>query len=103
MASSQPVDQSSGLRSNQIVKLTLPKGREDFPALLSKVRFFDDEASDDLIFLTSKLSSPALTVARLYRLRWRNECSSAGSRDTCVSNTILYHPQRSEDENLDCS
>lgn len=70
---SQSVDQSTGLRSDQIGKPTLPKARHDFPALLRKVRFFDKETARDLVFLTNNLSIPALTVALLYRLRWRIE------------------------------
>jgi hypothetical protein len=70
---SQPVDQSTGLRSDQIGKPTSPKARESFPSLLRKVRFFDQETSRDLIFLTNNLSIPAITVALLYRLRWTIE------------------------------
>ena len=70
---SQPVDQSTGLRSDQIGKPALAKAREDFPSLLRKVRFYDEESARDLVFLTNNLSVPALTVALLYRLRWRIE------------------------------
>jgi hypothetical protein len=67
------VDYPSGVRSDQIGKPTLPKSRADFPALLRKVRYFDEETRRDLVFLTNNLGIPALTVAKLYRLRWRIE------------------------------
>lgn len=70
---SQPVDMATGLRSDQIGKPTLPKARQDFPSLLRKVRFFDEETARDLVFLTNNLNVPALTVATIYRLRWRIE------------------------------
>jgi hypothetical protein len=70
---SQPVDMGTGLRSDQIGKPSLPKARQDFPSLLRKVRFFDEETGRDLIFLTNNLDIPALTVATIYRLRWRIE------------------------------
>jgi len=70
---SQPVDMQTGLRSDQIGKPTMKKAREDFPLLLRKVRFFDAETGRDLIFLTNNLLVPALTIATLYRLRWRIE------------------------------
>jgi hypothetical protein len=70
---SLPVNYPSGIRSDQIGKPTLPKARTDFPALLRKVRYFDEETGRDLIFLTNYLRVPALTVVRLYRLRWRIE------------------------------
>jgi len=70
---SQPVDMQTGLRSDQIGKPALPKARQDFPSLLRKVRFFDEETARDLVSLTNNLDIPALTVATIYRLRWRIE------------------------------
>jgi hypothetical protein len=70
---SQAVDMQTGLRSDQIGKPTLPKARQDFPSMLRKVRFFDERTGRDLIFLTNNLDIPALTVATIYRLRWRIE------------------------------
>jgi len=70
---SRPVDYTSGVRSDQIGKPKLPKARADFPSLLRKVRYYDEETGRDLVFLTNNLNVPALTVARIYRLRWRIE------------------------------
>ena len=66
-------DFCSGVRSDQIGKPTLRQARADFPALLRKVRYYDEETARDLVFLSNNLSIPALTVAKLYRLRWRIE------------------------------
>jgi len=70
---SRPVDSRVGVRSDQIGKPALAKAREAFPALLRKVRYFDAETERDLVFLTNHLEIPALTVAMIYRLRWRIE------------------------------
>ena len=70
---SQPVDMRTGLRSDQIGKAKLPKARTDFPSLLRKVRYYDQKEGRDFVFLTNNLTIPALTVATLYRLRWRIE------------------------------
>jgi hypothetical protein len=67
---SLPVDYVAGLRSDQIGKPTLPKARKAFPALLRKVRYFDEETQRHLVFLTNHLQVPALTVALIYRRRW---------------------------------
>lgn len=67
---SMPVDYLTGLRSDQIGKPTLAKARKAFPALLRKVRYFDEETQRHLIFLTNHLQIPALTVALIYRRRW---------------------------------
>ena len=67
------MDYPTGVRSDQIGKPTLAKAREAFPSLLRKVRYFDAETERDLVFLTNHLEIPALTVALIYRLRWRIE------------------------------
>lgn len=70
---SQPVDRFTGLRSDHIGKPTLEKSREAFPMLLRRVRYFDSETSKEFVFLTNNIEIPALTVAMLYKLRWRIE------------------------------
>ena len=70
---SRPVKAASGIRSDQIGKPTLAKARTAFPAPLRKVHYFDAETGRDLVFLTNHLEIPALTVASIYRLRWRIE------------------------------
>jgi hypothetical protein len=70
---SLPVDFPAGLRSDQIGKPTLVRAREDFPGLLRKVRYFDAENNRDFVFLTNHLEVEALSVAMIYRLRWRIE------------------------------
>jgi hypothetical protein len=68
-----PVDHATGLRSDQIGNLTLPKALDAFPSLLRRVRYFDAERKRYLVFLTNHLEIPALTVAKIYRLRWQIE------------------------------
>lgn len=70
---SQPVDMETGLRSDQVGKPTLPKARKAFPSLLRKVRYYDAETRREFVFLTNSLNIPALTVPKIYRLRWRIE------------------------------
>lgn len=70
---SRTVDYPSGVRSDQIGKPKLPKARAAFPSLLRKVRYYHEESGRDLVFLTNNLNIPALTVATIYRLRWRIE------------------------------
>ena len=70
---SLPVDYPAGVRSDQIGKPTLAKARAAFAPLLRKVRYFDADTGRDFVFLTNHLQIPALTVAKIYRLRWRIE------------------------------
>jgi hypothetical protein len=70
---SQLVDKSTGLRSDQIGKLSILKSKGDFPTHLRRVRFYDEEKQKHLVFLTNNLQIPALTVAKLYKKRWEIE------------------------------
>lgn len=70
---SLPVDRFTGLRSDHVGKPTLEKSREAFPMPLRRVRYFDSETSKEFFFLTNNIEIPALTVAMLYKLRWRIE------------------------------
>ena len=70
---SLPVDVAIGVRSDQIGRPTLAKVRAAFPAWLRKVRYFDPVTQRYLVFLTNHVGIPALTVALIYRLRWRIE------------------------------
>ena len=70
---SHPVDPSSGVRSDQTVRLTGPKTSRFYPAVLRRVRYFDAEKEMRLIFLTNNFLLPALTIAQLYRARWQVE------------------------------
>lgn len=70
---SMPVDRLKGLRSDHVGKPTLDKSRKAFPMLLRRVKYIDLETGKEFVFLTNNLEIPALTVALLYKLRWRIE------------------------------
>ena len=64
---------AAAVRSDQLGKPTLPKARTAFPSLLRRGCYFAAETKRTLSFLTNQLAIPALTVALIYRLRWRIE------------------------------
>ena len=70
---SDPVDRSTGVRSDQTVKLTGPRTSLLYPDPLRRIHYFDADKDLRLIFLTNKFGFPALTIAQLYRARWRVE------------------------------
>jgi hypothetical protein len=70
---SHPVVTTTGLRSDQTISLTGFYSRQSYPDKLRRVRFYDVEQERALVFLTNHFSLPALTVSRLYCLRWRVE------------------------------
>ena len=67
---SRPVDQSTGVRSDQVVWLTLPKSIEHYPDRLRRISYRDPEDGRALVFLTNNFDLPALTIAQLYKGRW---------------------------------
>jgi Domain of unknown function (DUF4372)/Transposase DDE domain len=67
------VDRLTGLRSDHVGKPTLDKSRTAFPMLLRRVKYIDLDTGKDFVFLTNNLEIPAITVAMLYKMRWRIE------------------------------
>jgi len=70
---SHAVDKSTGLRSDQTIVLTGVDSAHDYPAPARRIRFVDVEQQQNLTFLTNHFLLPALTIAQLYRGRWKVE------------------------------
>jgi hypothetical protein len=70
---SRAVDKTTGLRSDHTVVLTSAASLKNYPDPLRRVRFFDLEQRRWLIFLTNNFDLPALTIALLYKSRWKVE------------------------------
>ena len=70
---SKHVDKTSGLRCDQIIKLTGYKSSKFYPDKLRRIKYYDSETGKYFIFLTNNFEIPALTVANLYHYRWRIE------------------------------
>lgn len=70
---SRPVDRTTGLRSDHIIRLTNPKSLAHYPDRLRRVSYRDPEDGKVLIFLTNNFDLSALIIAQIYKLRWRVE------------------------------
>ena len=70
---SRVVDKSTGLRSDQTIVLQGVKSSHLYPAPLRRIAYYDAEHDRRLVFLTNNFDLPALTIAQLYRCRWRVE------------------------------
>jgi hypothetical protein len=70
---SRPVDESTGVRADQAVWLTLPRSIAHYPDRFRRVSYRDPESGKALVFLTNNFDLPALTIAQLYKARWRVE------------------------------
>jgi len=69
----RPVDSSTGVRSDQIVWLRNLSSIEHYPDKLRRIHYVDAQTSKSLVFLTNNLELPALTIALLYKSRWKVE------------------------------
>lgn len=70
---SRAVDKSTGLRSDQTVRLNGTKTRKLFPHDLRRVSFRDAETGKLLVFITNNFEIDALVVAKIYKARWQIE------------------------------
>ena len=68
---SRPVDKSTGLRCDQIIQLTNPHSKRNYPQTLRRVRLRDDEHQKSLVLLTNHFDIPAKTLSDLYKRRWQ--------------------------------
>jgi len=70
---SRPVDKASGLRCDQTIRLKDAKSRRDYPDVLRRIHYYDEETQKHFVFLTNNFSLPALIVPAIYKRRWEIE------------------------------
>lgn len=70
---SHPIDKSTGLKCDQTIVLTGINSAKDYPEKLRRIRYFDKVHNLNLTFLTNNFTLPALTIAQLYKYRWKIE------------------------------
>lgn len=67
------VDKPTGLKCDQIIKLTGQKTSSAYPDKLRRIKFFDKTKSKTYVFLTNNFELDALTITLLYKNRWQIE------------------------------
>lgn len=70
---SRPVDRTTGVYSDQTIRLYGFYSHQSYPERLRRIRFFDADKRKWLVFLTNNFALPALTIAQLYKCRWQVE------------------------------
>ena len=98
---SRPIDFSTGLTlSDHTIGLVTTEARRDYPAPLRRVSYIDPETKKRLRFLTNNFTLPALTIARLYKSRWRVELLFESSTWCTPSNAMEYQGSCARDVRL---
>jgi hypothetical protein len=70
---SRKVDRTTGLKYDQSVKLTNYYVKKDYPDYLRRIKYHDVQTGKVYVFLTNNFELPALTIAKLYKERWKIE------------------------------
>jgi hypothetical protein len=70
---SRPVDKSTGLRSDQTIRLTGVDTATTYPEPLRQIRYYDADTDKHFIFITNNFILDAIIIAQLYKARWRVE------------------------------
>lgn len=61
------------VRFDEEVRLASEKGAKDYPAVLHRIAYHDDETGKDYAFLTNDMARPAQEIADIYKARWQVE------------------------------
>ncbi len=67
------IDQTTGLRTDKIIELFIPKSKQLYPENLRIVEFYDQENNELLVFITNNFEVSAIEVTSLYKNRWQIE------------------------------
>lgn len=68
-----PVEVAGPIKRDQLIRLRGPKSRRLYPDTLRRVRYIDPDTGKKLTFLTNHLTLDSLSIALLYRKRWKIE------------------------------
>ena len=70
---SRRVDKTIGLRCDQTIAVTGVDTSRYYPAAMRRIVYFDADTDKRFVFLTNNFSVSAMTIAQLYKARWRVE------------------------------
>lgn len=73
VAESRPVDKTTGLICDQVIRTDGAKTKNAYPESLRRIKYRSPDTGKVLIFLTNDLDLPALTICELYKQRWQVE------------------------------
>lgn len=70
---SRPVDKSTGVRCDQIIRFTGLFSRGGYPEKIRRIKYYDEERGVTYVFLTNHFHLDSKLVADLYKERWKVE------------------------------
>lgn len=87
------VDESTGVRSDEIIQLKGYKSKQLYPEPLRLVEFYDNDNDLTLTFLSNNFDVTALEIANLYRNRWQIEIFFKWIKQNLTIKTLWGHSE----------
>jgi transposase len=87
------IDETTGLRTDKTVMLTVAKSKKLYPEKLRLVEFYDRGNNVLLVFLTNNFEVSALDVANLYKNRWQIEVFFKWMKQNLVIKKLWGHSE----------
>ena len=87
------VDESTGVRSDEIIQLKGYKSKQLYPEPLRLVEFYDNDNDVTLTFLSNNFDVTALEIANLYRNRWQIEIFFKWIKQNLTIKTLWGHSE----------
>jgi hypothetical protein len=70
---SNNVDRTTGIRCDQVIRLTGQDAHKKYPDKLRRIKYYDKDTDQYYVFLTNDFNIDAKIIADLYKYRWQIE------------------------------
>ena len=87
------IDESTGLKADKIIELTIVKSKKLYPERLRLIEYYDTEKDNYLIFMTNNFEVSALEVSYIYKNRWQIETFFKWIKQNLVIKKLWGHSQ----------
>lgn len=87
------VDKTTGVKCDQTISMSVHKTRHFYPEKLRRIKYFDQEKSITLTFLTNNFDVSALEIAQLYKNRWQIELFFKWIKQNLQIKTLWGHSE----------
>jgi hypothetical protein len=87
------IDETSGLRADKTILLTVAKSKKLYPQKLRLVEYYDTEKDLFFVFLSNNFDVSALEIARLYKNRWQIEVFFKWIKQNLIIKKLWGHSQ----------
>lgn len=87
------IDESTGLRADKTIELTIAKSKKLYPEKLRLIEYYDAEKDNYLVFMTNNFEVSALQVSYIYKNRWQIETFFKWIKQNLVIKKLWGHSQ----------